>query len=109
MRKIARSLGVDRETVRKFVTLAEKLGYRARETQLSAGQWATVLARQAPELGEPHLQADVLAQIGRYHDAIEVGLQTNTRATVWQRLHDEQGLDSVPDCVGEIRGCGDTG
>jgi len=92
LRKIARSLGVDRETVRKFVTLAEKLGYRARGTQLSAEQWAAVLATHAPELGEPHPHADVLAEIGRYHDAIEAGLRTNTRATVWQRLHDEQGL-----------------
>jgi transposase len=92
LRKIARSLGVDRESVRKFVAVAEGLGYRVGETQLSAEEWAAALAKHAPELVEPHLRADVLAEIGRYRDAIVTGLQTNTPATVWQRLRDEQGL-----------------
>lgn len=92
LRKIARSLGVDRKTVRKFVAVAESLGYQPQETHLSAEEWAAVLATHAPELGEPHAHADVLAEIGRYRDAIVAGLQTNTPATVWQRLHSEQGL-----------------
>jgi transposase len=91
-RRIARSLGVDRNTVRKFVTLAESLGYHVGGTALSAEEWAALLATHAPELGEPHPHADVLAEIGRYRDAIVAALQTNTPATVWQRLHDEQGL-----------------
>ena len=92
LRQIARSLDVDRNTLRKFVALAVSLGYRAGETQLSADEWAAMLATQAPELGEPHPHAGVLAEIGRYQEAIVAGLQTNTPATVWQRLHDEQGL-----------------
>ena len=31
-------------------------------------------------------------ELGRFHEAIVEGLATNTVQTVWQRLHDEQGL-----------------
>jgi len=92
LRQIARSLGVDRNTLRKFVALAVSLGYRAGETRLSAEEWAVVLATHIPELGQPHPHAGALAEIGRYRQAIVAGLQTNKPATVWQRLHDEQGL-----------------
>ncbi len=92
LREIARSLGVDRNTLRKFVALAVSLGYRAGETHLSADEWAAVLAKHIPELGQAHPHAEVLAEIGRYRAAIVAGLQTNTPATVWQRLHNEQGL-----------------
>ena len=34
----------------------------------------------------------MFAEIGRYHHAIVSGLDTNRASTVWQRLHDEQGL-----------------
>ena len=50
--------------------------------------------KHAPELGDPHALPAVFAEIGRYHEAIVAALQTNTLTTVWQRLHDEQGLQA---------------
>ncbi len=94
LRQIARSLGVDRNTVRKYVALAVRLGYRPGQTSLSSQEWAGIVAQHAPELADPAERSVVFAQIGRYREAIVTGLQTNTVATVWQRLHDEQGLQA---------------
>ena len=94
LRQIARSLGVDRKTVRKYVALAVRLGYRPGEAHLSLPEWAVIVAQHAPELADPTKRSVVFAEIGRYHDAIVTGLETNTITTVWQRLHDEQGLQA---------------
>lgn len=92
LRQIARSLGVDRNTVRKYVALAVSLGYRPGQTNLSSQEWASIVAQHAPELADPAHRSEVFAQIARYHDCVASSLQTNTIATVWQRLRDEQGL-----------------
>ncbi len=100
IRQIARSLGVDRSTIRKYVRLASSLGYRPQQTNpsassgqaLSAGEWASILQAHTPELGGPAQRSAVFAEITRYHDAIVAGLETNCATTIWQRLHDEQGL-----------------
>ncbi|MBM4430194.1 MAG: IS21 family transposase [Chloroflexi bacterium] len=92
LRQIARSLGVDRNTVRKYVALASGLGYRPIETHLSSQEWAAILAQHAPQLADPGKRSAVFEQIARYHDAIVAGLQSNAVSTVWQRLRDERGL-----------------
>ncbi len=94
LRQIARSLGVDRKTVRKYVALAVRLGYRSGEARLSMQEWAGIVAQHAPELADPTKRSVVFAEIGRYHEGIAAGLETNTVTTVWQRLHDEQGLQA---------------
>jgi len=94
LRQIARSLGVDRNTVRKYVALAVGLGHRPGQTKLSLQEWAAIVAQHAPELADSTQRSVVFAEIGRYHDAIATGLETNTVTTVWQRLHDEQGLQA---------------
>ena len=94
LRQIASSLGVDRKTVRKYVSLAIKLGYCPGQTNLTALEWTAIVAQQAPELADPAQRSAVFAEIGRYQADIVTGLQTNTVATVWQRLRDEQGLQA---------------
>lgn len=94
LRQIARSLGVDRNTVRKYVTLALGLGYHPGQTKLSTQEWAAIVAQHAPELADATKRSLVFAEISRYHDAIVAGLDTNTVTTVWQRLHTEQGLQA---------------
>ena len=94
LRQIARSLGVDRNTVRKYVGLAVSLGYRPGEAKLSIQEWTAILKDHAPEIAVPAKRSAVWAEIARYHEAIASGLLTNTVATVWQRLHDEQGLQA---------------
>ena len=94
VRQIARSLGVDRNTVRKYVALALRLGYRPGQARLSSQEWALIVAQHAPELADPARRSLVFAEINWYHDAVVAGLETNTVTTVWQRLHDEQGLQA---------------
>jgi transposase len=94
LRQIARSLGVDRNTVRKYVDLAVRLGYRPGEVRFSLQEWSAIVAEHAPELAEPARHSLVFAEIRRYHEAIVAGLQANTASTVWQRLRDEQGLQA---------------
>ena len=94
LRQVARSLGVDRNTVRKYVALAVGLGYRPGQTNLSLQEWAAIVAEHAPTLADPAKRSAVFGEIARYHEAILTGLQTNTVATVWQRLHDEEGLQA---------------
>lgn len=95
LRQIADSLGADRNTVRKYVALAVELGYRPGEPRLSEPEWAAIIAQHAPELRDPAQRSRVFAEIGRYHETIVAALQTNTVTTVWQRLHDEQGLQAA--------------
>ncbi len=92
LREIARSLDVDRKTIRKYVSLASELGYQPGESTLSAQEWSAVLHQHAPQLIDPASRSAVFAEIARFHEAIVAGLADNHPSTVWQRLHDERGL-----------------
>jgi transposase len=94
LRQIARGLGVDRNTIRKYVGLAESLGFRPGGTHLSMQEWAAILKEHASELAGAPQESEVQVEIARFHEAIASGLLTNTVTTVWQRLHDEQGMQA---------------
>ncbi len=94
LRQIADSLGVDRNTVRKYVALATSLGYQPGSTPLSLQEWSTILQQHATQLVDSANRSPIFAQIARYHAAIAAGLETNHASTVWQRLHTEQGLQA---------------
>jgi hypothetical protein len=91
VRHLARSLGVGRDRVRAIIGAATAAG-------LSPGE--PLLTRQEWEVRVPLLFVDRLAptateqrqELARFHEAIVAGLATNTAQTVWQRLHDEEGL-----------------
>lgn len=89
---VARSLGVDRKTVRKYVEAAEAAGFSPGGPPVAAGEWAAAVRRWFPELVAPELRSPTFAELGRHHEAIKAGMATNTLATVHQRLHDERGL-----------------
>ncbi len=80
IRQIARSLGVDRSSIRKYVRLARSLGYRPQQTNpsasspvpasqaqagqaLSAAEWASVLQAHTSELGGLAQRSAVFAEI----------------------------------------------
>jgi transposase len=94
LKAIARSLDVSRNTVRKYIELAISLGYGQGQTKLSAREWAGILKEKVPELVDPASRSRVFVEIACYHEAIVSGLETNRASTVWQRLHDEQGLQA---------------
>ena len=90
--EVARSLGVDRGTVHKYVAHAESEGYSPGDRIVTVEQWGALVRGWFPELVDAKVRS-------RTHDAIEVHreliaemLTTNTAATVHQRLRDEHGL-----------------
>ncbi|HEX9890990.1 MAG TPA: IS21 family transposase [Actinomycetota bacterium] len=92
--EVARSLGVDRKTVRKYIAAAEAAGLVPGGPPIAPEEWAARARLWFPELLVPELRQPTFAEIDRHHAQIAQGLKTNTAATVWQRLRDEAGLSA---------------
>jgi transposase len=91
IRAIARSLGADRPTVRKYVAIAEAHGYRPGEPPPRQG-WRAFLQEVAPEVFDPALRSKVFAELHSRHEQIKEAVAETNLMTAWQRLHDGQGL-----------------
>jgi transposase len=90
--EIARSLGVDRNTVRKYTGAAQEAGIQPGEEPISATRWAELVGQWFPQLVSTELQHPRFAEIAPFHELVGEMLKTNTVTTVHQRLRDEQGL-----------------
>lgn len=89
---VADSLGVNRETVAKYVAPAVAAGLVPGGPAIDRGAWAAYVAVWFPELVVADVRHPTFALIACHYDAIAEGLATNTATTVWQRLRDEAGL-----------------
>lgn len=89
---VATSLGVDRGTVSKYIAPAEAAGLLPGGPPLSRAEWAELVRGWFPELVDPRHRSGTFAVIHAHHDRIAEMLETNTAATVHQRLRDEHGL-----------------
>jgi len=90
--QMARALGLDRKTVRKYVGRAEEAGMAPGGARLSQAEWAARVDAWFPELSDPRARSSVHGQIAPFHEYIEKHLGETTLATIHQRLRDEQGL-----------------
>jgi hypothetical protein len=90
--EIARSLGVDRTTVRKYTAAAREAGIQPGGEPISAARWAELVRGWFPHLVSTELQHPKFAQIAPFHELIGQMLTTNTVTTVHQRLRDERAL-----------------
>lgn len=90
--QMARALGLDRKTVRKYTGRAAREGLKPNGPSVSSAQWADLVREWFPELSDPRARSCVYGQIAPHHDYIEKHLATNTLATIHQRLRDEHGL-----------------
>jgi transposase len=90
--EIARSLGVDRNTVRKYTEAAQEAGIQPGEAPIGATRWAELIGEWFPHLVSTELQHPRFAEIAPFHELIGQMLKTNTVTTVHQRLRDERGL-----------------
>jgi transposase len=90
--QMARALGLDRKTVRKYAGRAEAAGMVPGGSPLSQAEWAAKVREWFPELADPRARSSVHGQIAPFHDYIENHLPTTTLATIHQRLRDEHGL-----------------
>ncbi|MDO8670365.1 MAG: IS21 family transposase [Dehalococcoidia bacterium] len=91
-RQIAKSLGVGRNTVAKFIAVAEAAGYHQGQPECSPTEWSEFVCTNFPNHADKQHQPPIFAQIIPFHDEIVEGLKANHPSTVWQRLHDEQHL-----------------
>jgi transposase len=90
--EIARGLGLDRKTVRKYVAAPEKEGVLPGGPPVGPAEWARRVKVWFPELSDPRARSSVNGEIARFHEYIGEHLPVNTVATIHQRLRDEQGL-----------------
>jgi transposase len=89
---IAASVGVDRETVRRYVAPAFAAGIRPGGPRLSRVEWAGLVAGWFPRLVDAKARSLTFPVINEHRDRVESMLKTNTVTTVHQRLRDEHKL-----------------
>jgi len=92
--QMARALGLDRKTVRKYTGRAAREGLEPKGPPISNTEWADLVREWFPELSDPRARSSVYGQIAPHHGYIADHLQTNTLATIHQRLRDEHGLSA---------------
>ena len=93
VRRIAKSLGLDRNTVRKYIRPAEEAGFQPGVARTEA-EWTEFVKKKFPEVADPVSRHKVFEEIGCHHDRIKEDLEENKASTVWQRLRDEAGLQA---------------
>lgn len=91
IRAIARSLGVSRPTIRKYVAIAQCHGYEVGGPPPPEG-WRVFLEQAAPELMDPTVGSMVLGELLEHHDLIRESLEKTTVMVGWQRLRQEHSL-----------------
>src|SRR5580658_5177573 len=91
--EIAGSLGLSRNTVRKYVAAAEAAGMVPGGPAVSQERWAQLAREWFPELADTRLRQVTWPAIEVHRDYIVAQLAAGvTMATIHQRLADERGL-----------------
>jgi transposase len=91
--EISASLGLSRNTVRKYVAAAEAAGMTPGGAPVSQERWAELARVWFPELADTRLRQVTWPAIEEHRDYIVTQLAAGvTMATIWQRLRDERGL-----------------
>jgi transposase len=90
--EIARGLGVDRKTVRKYIVPAEGEGLVPGTASLAPEEWARRVKEWFPELTDPKARSSTAGEIAGHETYIREHLASNTLATIHQRLRDNHGL-----------------
>jgi transposase len=91
--EIAGSLGLSRNTVRKYLAAAEAAGLAPGGPVVSQERWAELAREWFPELADARLRQVTWPAIAVHRDYIAEQLAAGvTMATIHQRLRDERGL-----------------
>ena len=91
IKRISRSLGLDRNTVRKYIRAALEAGYR-QGVQVSEEEWSNFAREVLPSLASGKRKRPAFEEIARYHDEIKEFLSETNIATSWQRLKESRNL-----------------
>ncbi|CRK57714.1 Mobile element protein [Alloactinosynnema sp. L-07] len=91
--EVAASLGVDRKTIKKYVTPAIDAGIIPGGPSMTAADWAELTGKWFPAVTDTRLWQTTLPQIEQHRDYFVDMLKAGvTQATIWQRLRDERDL-----------------
>ena len=92
--EVARSLGVDAKTVRKYVHAAEAAGLAPGGPPVTEQQWREMARGWFPSLTGTRLRQPSWGKIAPHHDEIGRLLGVVPVSVIRQRLHDEAGLEA---------------
>ena len=92
-RSIARSLGVDRNTVRKYIEIAEKAGISQTGPKLERAEWVSLVHEKVKSVDKQIKRGCTEARIAPYHEEIKRLLKETSGKTIWGRLCREKGLE----------------
>lgn len=93
--EVATSLGVDRKTIKKYVTPAIDAGIAPGGLAMTTADWAELVGKWFPEVSDTRLRQTTWPQIEAHRDYVADMLKAGvTQATIWQRLRDEQDLQA---------------
>src|ERR1700751_1705660 len=90
--EVARSLGVDAKTVRRYVAPAEAAGMAPGGPPVSEEQWRALARDWFPQLAGTGIRQVSWRQIAVHHDRIAGLVGVVPVSVIHQRLADEQGL-----------------
>jgi transposase len=91
--EIAASLGVDRKTVKKYVSPALAAGVSPGDRARPKSEWEQLVRGWFPGLADTRLRQITWPEFDRHRDLIAELLAAGvTKATIWQRLRDEHGV-----------------
>jgi transposase len=92
--EVARSLGVDPKTVRRYVAAAEATGLVPGGPPVSEEQWRGWVREWFPNLVDSKLRQPSWGEIDRHRELIEGWLGVVPASVIHQRLKDEHGLEA---------------
>jgi len=106
LQAVARSLGVDRKTVRKYAALAQAAGFHPGEGQGPPGGWGSWLDARFPELRERSRRGPTWDELDGVRAEIVQALGQVKPAIAWRRLHQTGRVTcSLPSFYRYLREC----
>jgi transposase len=91
--QVAESLGLDRKTVRKYVTPAVASGIVPGVGQRTQAEWADLVKQWFPEITDRRVRQTTWPEFEAHREFIVTMTRAGvTKQTIWQRLRDEHGL-----------------
>jgi transposase len=92
--EVARSLGVDPKTVRRYVAAAEAAGLCVGGPLIGEEQWRGRVREWFPQLSDFRLRQPSWGQIEAHRELIETWVGVIPASVIHQRLRDEHGLEA---------------
>jgi transposase len=88
VKQMARSTGLARNTVRKYLAQVTSRARLRRQPALPRAELWVKVSESCPELVERAACTELAGKLRELHDEIVAGLKESTATTVWQRLRD---------------------